>query len=46
MGIPFSSCGHFVLIAGKTLFKRNSRLTSLVIDVIAFVTRVPASWFG
>jgi hypothetical protein len=41
MGNPFSSAGHFALIAGRTLFTMKSRLTSMVTDVMAFVTRVP-----
>jgi hypothetical protein len=31
-----------VLLAGKTLFIRNIRLTSLVIEVTGLVTSVPA----
>jgi hypothetical protein len=43
MGIPLSSVGHLAFIAGRTLFTKKSQLTSLVTDVMAFVTGAPSN---
>ena len=41
IGSPMESLGHFSLIAGKTCSIRYLLLTSLVTEVIGFVTNVP-----